>query len=184
VSLVRAHILPRMILPTVSRATPNLVPMLLSVSPLALAARMLSTFAGVSFLPRFGEMEPSSRPPSTAWRWFFCLVHHSRFTKTLLSFVKSIWFTCASGVGGGPMKAVAAKRWTLQVSTLLPFDRCTCIYPRRSGVCLSTIPRFSATLYRFLTMWSRLLTLPKELTSYNPSYPGIDRHSSLFIGEL
>jgi hypothetical protein len=148
-------------------------------SPFAFAARISRTMSAVSFFPRLGVTAPSSRPPLTAWRWFSLRPHHSKLVQALLSFRKSRWFTSADLCGGSPTNAPATRRWTFLVSATLAFDKWTCRYPFRSGVCRSTRPPLTAVLYRFLTTRGRLRTLPKELTSYKPSYPAIGSHLSI-----
>lgn len=142
------------------------------------------TMSAVSFFPRAGEVAPSNRWPSIAWRWFSPRLHHSRFVSALCALSKSRWLTSASGVGGSPIKAAATNRWTFFVHGTLSLHRFTCLYPRLSGVWARTRPLLNAVLYRFLTRCGRLLTLPKELTSYNPSYPAMARHSSVLMGAL
>jgi len=149
-----------------------------------LISRISRTISAVSFFPRAGEVAPSKRCPSIAWRWLAARLHHSRLIGVLWVLSKSIWLTSALGVGGLPMKAVATKRCAFFVEVLFSLQRFTSKYPRLSGVCLRTRPCLSAVLYRFLTTWGRLRTLPKELTSYQPSYPSIARHSSVCMGEL
>lgn len=150
-------------------------------SPLAFAARICNTISTVSFLARFGDTEASSLPPSTAWRWFCLGVHQTRFSITLLSLLKSKWFTCAVACGGSPMNASATNRCTFNVATTFFFDKCTCRYPALSSACARILPCLSAWLYLFFTMWSRLLTLPRLLTSYKPSYPGTDFQTSIGV---
>jgi len=180
----RAHMWPAMILSTVLRASPLRFAMLFRGSPLSLASRIFAAIAAVIFFPRFGDTEPSSLPSARACLKFSSRVHHSRFVAALFAFTKSIWFTGAAGSGGAPRKASATSRWTFLVDCLSFCERLTPRYPRLSGVCLKILPRLRAVPIRIASTLSRLRTLPKELTSYDPSYPVTARHSSLFIGEL
>lgn len=145
----------------------------------SLAARIWSTISGVSFFARLAETVARILPPVTAWRMFSVGEHHSRFATELFAFLKSMWFTCASGVGGGPRNAAATNRCTLPCATELPLERLTSTYPARSSLGLRMRPGASRVLLRLRTVCGRLLTLPKELTSYNPSYPAIGSHFSI-----
>lgn len=178
------QIRPVMMRSTVLRDRPLRLAMLMRASPLSLSARIFAAIAAVIFFPRFGDIEPSSRPSARAWRKLSSCVHHSRFVAALLVLTKSRWLTGALVVGGGPRNASATNRWTFLVDGLLSCERLTPRYPRLSGVCLSILPRLTALPMRIASTLSRLRTLPKELTSYEDSYPAIARHSSLCIGEL
>lgn len=146
--------------------------MLEVASPLRWAARMRNTLLTVSFLARFGEIDASNRPASTACRWFCFGVHQARFMTSLFSLSKSRWLTCAVLCGGAPMNANATKRCILPVpQPLAPSDNRTCRYPARSDVSFRILPLRNRVAYRFFTSRSRLRTRPLSLTSYMPSYP-------------
>jgi hypothetical protein len=165
-------------------AVPNAIPNLRArtlqpPSPFALAARISSTISGVSFFARLLAMCASRRPLSVACRRFSALVHHSRFESELFCLLQSIWFTSQLSSSVVSKKASATNRCTSFVDFWLPFDRTTRMYPVLVEDCRKTRPRFKAVANRCLTLWSRLLTLPKELTSYHPSYPAITCHFSM-----
>jgi hypothetical protein len=178
-SQARAHILPLRIMPRVFVQMPKRAAVALHVWPAWIAERISRTLATLSFLPLRGLTVPSNLPALTACRRLSAPEHHSRFLKKLLSFAKSLWFTCALVVGGGPMNAVATSRCTFLVLVSFLFDKFTCMYPALSEVWRNTRPCLHAVLNRFLHQWSRLRTLPRELTSYSPSYPSTDRQISV-----
>lgn len=178
----RAQILPLRIMPSVRVQMPKRAAVARQVPPASMVARMDRTFSTVSFFARLAEDVASIRPAATACLRFCLSVHHSKLVTALFAFAKSMWFTCASVLGGSPIKARATIRCTLAVAITFFFDRFTCRYPALSGVCLNTLPCLRARLYRFFTQWSRLRTRPIELTSYRPSYPETGFHFSIWNG--
>ena len=173
----RTHILPFRIRRTVLMQTSKSFATFFCVSPLAIAARILQTASIVSFFARFGDIAPSMRPALEEWRKFSRALHHSRLLTWLLATSKSVWFTCAVLCGGFPRNACATSRCTLAGRTL-PLESWTCKYPARSSTSDRMRPRLRRRPYRFFTKASRLLTRPRELTSYKPSYPIIGNHFS------
>ena len=113
-------------------------------------------------------------PWAAAWSMFSWLVTHSRLSTRLLALFRSLWFTNFLSPMLGPWKASQTKRWTSLFNRLALSREYspTLIYPARSGDCLKIFSGCGCALpLARIKQRGRLLTLPKLLTSYRPSYP-------------
>jgi hypothetical protein len=101
-------------------------------------------------------------------------VDHSRFSTLLSVFIPLMWFT-HSWCGSFSKKVLATNVWTVNFFPLWSILKVTCGYPTWLTYRVICWPfskhKFPSLLtFRYL---SKLLTLPKVLTSYRPSYPVI-----------
>lgn len=142
------------------------------------------------------EMEacvPSSRPFTDACTMFSLRVAHSKLPSVLLDGLQSLWFTSVCSCPGVPKNAIATSRCTKypHAAALPPAARdsryrLTLLYACRSLSNLRYLPGSTYQLwppFRAFTL-SRLLTRPKSLTSYSPSYPTTGSQLSSLISHL
>lgn len=121
-----------------------------------------------------------SLPCCLAWAVFSRAEQYSRLCRLLFSLLESMWLPKGLSSGGSPVKAPKTRRCTAKVLPL----RCTRAYPLVEIHGFSTEPALKEGLPLCRTFLSRLLTLPRSLTSYRPSNPTTGFQDSLSISHL
>lgn len=162
-------------------------------SPLSIASMVCWATSRLSFFHFLGFFEEScgssQRPALTECCTFSLGETHSRLLGRLSDRSKLTWFTCVFPSAGEGRKAIATSLCTrLGSKVRIPFTlrayRQTLEYPSTT-LSRSTRPLIALVLpQREGTTRSRLLTLPRLLTSYRPSNPTTGFQDSLSISHL
>ena len=164
---------PQRILPTVLRCTP--VCLAMSEVVRLLFVHRDRTISMVSRLWRQFLRNPNTgcrRPPDQAWSMFSWCDTHSKFSGWLFILLKSLWFTNSLPDGAEPEKACNTSLCTgTSFIPPTPSTRCSRMYPLWAVWSLRSRPLRMANVPLNGRTLSTLLTLPKSLTSYKPSYP-------------
>lgn len=143
-------------------------------SPSSKSLRASAYISGVVLPVLLFTLSRLKWPAFAEYLTFSAAVFHSRFSGRLSSLTKFLWFTCISPTGSG-RKARATNLWTpTRLGRLPPSASCrlTYLYPRLSSEPVRTLSDNTRVCSWSRTRPGSVLTLPKLLTSYRPSYPG------------